>query len=66
MYIYCLFELFEEVRRPEVLRDGVVHTGNHFVYGFFPRLFSVLAVLDGHEKFAQRLLDHVFEIARCL
>ena len=50
--IYRLFELFEEVRRPEVLRHGVVHARDDLVYRLFPRLFRVLSVLDGHEKFA--------------
>lgn len=50
--IYRLFELFEEVWRPEVLWHGVVHARDDLVYRLFPRLFRILSVLDGYEKFA--------------
>jgi hypothetical protein len=57
-----LLELLQEVRRLEVLGHGVVEARNHLVDGLFPRLFRVLAGLDGLEELAQRLLDHKPEV----
>lgn len=57
-----LLKLLQEVGRLEVLGHGVVEARNHLVDGFLPRLFGVLAALDGLEEFAQRLLDHEPEV----
>ena len=59
-------ELFQEIRRLEVLGYGVVQPRDHFIDRFLPRLFSVLSTLDRLEELPQGLLDHVPEILRNL
>ena len=59
---FSLLELLQEVGRLEVLGHGVVEARNHLVDGLLPRLFGVLAALDGLEELAQRLLDHEPEV----
>lgn len=63
---FGLFQLFEKVRRLEVLGYGVIHTGYDLVDGLFPALFGVLAALDGAEELAEGLLHHVSEVRRNL
>jgi hypothetical protein len=60
--IFSLLELLQEVGRLEVLGHGVVEARNHLVDGLLPRLFGVLAALDGLEELAQCLLDHEPEV----
>lgn len=59
-------QLFEKVRRLEVLWHGVVEPRDHLVDGLLPALLGVLAALDGAEELAQGLLDHVSEVGRDL
>lgn len=56
-------QLFEEVRRLEVLGHGVVEPRDHLVDGLLPALLGVLAALDGAEELAQGLLYHVSEVS---
>jgi hypothetical protein len=57
--VFFLLELLQEVGRLEVLGHGVVEARNHLVDGLLPRLFGVLAALDGLEDHEPEVGGHL-------